>query len=167
LAAYYFTVAQFNGSNALLAVFDQYMIKNVTVQWIPLTTTNFIVAGTVATVAPTNVYNYNVLATCIDTDDANTPGSEGVVLDHESGILHGPFVKPFSRSLVPAVAVETYQTGGFGGYANRTNQWLDSAATATQHYGVKVSVAHGTTAPTATVSMAVYYHATVAYRKRF
>jgi len=166
-AALYFTASQFNGSIALLSVFDQYMIKNVTVRWIPLTVDNFITAGTVATVAPTGVYNYNILATCIDNDDGNSPANEGAILDHETCILHGPFTKTFSRSCVPAVAIETYQTGGFGGYGNRTLQWLDSGAPATQHYGMKYWIAHGTTAPTGTVTMALYVEATIAYRKRF
>lgn len=165
--AVYTTVAQLNGANALLAVFDQYRIENVTVSFHPLTQTGFITAGTVATVVPTGYYNCNVLTTCVDTDDAVVPGSEAIVIDHESCIVHGPLVRSFQRSYVPAVAIETYQTGGFGGYGNRTMQWLDSASSAVQHYGLKYWYAHGTTAPSGTVTMAVYVHATVSYRKRF
>jgi hypothetical protein len=162
----YFTVGQFNGATALTNVFDQYMIRNVTVTWMPQCVTSFITSGTVATVAPTGVYNHNILITCVDTDDANTPTENGI-LDHESMMVHGPFVKPFSRSCQPAVAAELYQTGGFGGYGNRTNQWIDSASTAVQHYGIKYNLNHGSNAPTGTVLMVVYVQATISFRKRF
>lgn len=163
----YFVLSTLNGSNALLAVFDQYMIKNVTVTFMPLCVTSFIAAGTVLTVAPTSVYNTSVLTTCIDTDDANAPINEAAILDHESAMMHGPFVKPFSRSFVPALALETYQTGGFGGYGSRAHQWCDSGSPNVQHYGLKWTLYHGTTVPVGTVTMAIYVSATVAYRKRF
>jgi hypothetical protein len=164
--ASYTTISAFNGSTPLLGVFDQYRILNVTFEWIPLCVTSFIAAGTIATVVPTNVYNHNVLSSCVDTDDA-TATSEADVLAHESCVLHGPFIRPFKRSYVPAIAVEVYQTGGFGGYANRTNQWLDSGSSNVQHYGIKFNLNHGTIAPTGTVTMATYQHATVEWRKRF
>jgi hypothetical protein len=165
-AAQYYTIGAFNGSTALLSVFDQYRIVNVTVEFIPQNVTSFIAAGTVATVVPTNVYNHNILATCIDTDDAVTP-TEAVVLDHETCVIHGPFVRPYKRSFVPAIAMEVYQTGGFGGYSNRTMQWIDSASPAVQHYGLKYNLNHGTTAPTNTVQYSIYQHLTVELRKRF
>jgi hypothetical protein len=164
--AYYATLGALNGASALLNVFDQYMIKNVTLTFVPLCVTSFIMSGTVATVAPTAVYNHNVLITCVDLDDAVTPTENGI-LDHETMTCHGPFVKPFSRSFVPAVAVEAYQTGGFGGYASRVNQWIDAASPNVQHYGLKWNVNHGSTAPTGTVTMIVYQNVTVAYRRRF
>jgi hypothetical protein len=163
----YIVLSQFPTAAAFTGVFDQYRILNATMEYIPLCVTSFIAAGTVATVVPTNVYNHNVLSTCIDTDDANVPANEGIVLSHESAILHGPLVKTYKRSWVPAIAMSTYQTGGFGGYASRTNQWVDAASPNTQHYGIKACITRGTTAPTGTVTLAQYAHATVEFRKVF
>jgi hypothetical protein len=136
-------------------------------EYIPLCVTSFILAGTIATVAPTSVYNHNVLTTCIDTDDANPPVGEQNVLAHESAVCHGPLVKTYKRSWVPALAMSVYQTGGFGGYASRTQQWVDAASPNVQHYGIKASVTRGSTAPSGTVTMAQYAHVLVEFRKVF
>jgi hypothetical protein len=166
-AADYINIGYFPKATAFLAAFDQYRIMDATFEFIPQNVTSFIAAGTVATVAPTNVYNHNILVTAIDTDDANVPATENAVLTHESAVVHGPFTKPYKRSFVPALAVEVYQTGGFGGYANRTRQWCDSASSNIQHYGLKSWIDHGTTAPTSTVYATIYIHCTVQWRKVF
>jgi hypothetical protein len=166
-AADFINVGYFPKAAALLAAFDQYRIMDATFEFIPQCVTSFIAAGTVATVAPTSVYNHNVLVTAIDTDDANTPASENAVLTHESAIVHGPYTKTYKRSFVPALAMEIYQTGGFGGYGNRTRQWCDSASPNIQHYGIKSWRDHGTSAPSGTVYETVYIHCTVQWRKVF
>lgn len=161
----YIAMSSFPKATAFLNVFDQYRIMDATVEFIPQCVTSFIAAGTVATVAPTNVYNHNILTTCIDTDDVNAPANENTILTHESAVVHGPFIRPYKRSFVPAVAHEVYQTGGFGGYANRTHQWCDAASNAIQHYGIKHGLIRGTTAPTGTVTYSIYLHITVQGRK--
>jgi hypothetical protein len=163
----YVNVGYFPKAAAFFTAFDQYRIMDTTFEFIPQNVTSFIAAGTVATVAPTNVYNHNMLVTAVDTDDVNTPANENAVLTHESAVIHGPFTRPYKRSFVPALAVEVYQTGGFGGYANRTRQWCDSASPNIQHYGMKHWVDHGTTAPTGTVYYTIYIHCTVQWRKVF
>jgi hypothetical protein len=167
LGALNFTLAGFSGYTTYTSLFDQYRIMEVTVEFIPMCVTSFILSGTVATVVPTAVYNHNLLTTCIDTDDANTPGSENVILQHESAIVHGPFVTKYSRSLVPGVAREVYQTGGFGGYESATRPWLDSGSPAVQHYGLKYSIAHGSNAPANCVTYINAIHATIEFRKVF
>lgn len=163
----YIVLSQFPTAAAFTGIFDQYRILSAVMEYIPMCVTSFIASGTVATLVPTSVYNHNILTTCIDTDDANVPANEGVVLSHESAMVHGPLVKPFKRAFVPAVASSLYQTGGFGGYASRTNQWCDSASPNVQHYGIKASVTRGTTVPAGLVTLAQYVHVTAEFRKVF
>jgi len=165
--AYFTTIGGFPNSTGFLSVFDQYRILEVTYTFIPQCVTSFITSGTVATVAPTGVYNTSILATCVDQDDANTPTNENTILQHESSIVHGPFVTPISRTYKPMVAASVYQTGGFGGYSSQSDAWLDSASTNIQHYGLKWSLSHGTPCPTGTVYMSVYVEAMVEFRKVF
>jgi hypothetical protein len=163
----YIVLSQFPTATAFTGVFDQYRILNATMEYIPLCVTSFILGVTVSTGATNAVYNHNVLSTCIDTDDGNAPAGEATVLSHESAMIHGPLVKSYQRSWVPAIALESYQTGGFGGYSSRTNQWCDSASPNVQHYGIKAVVTRGVTSPTGTVLMAQYAHSTVEFRKVF
>jgi hypothetical protein len=165
--AQYIVISQFSLAASLLSVFDQYRIIEVSVTLVPQCVTSFITAGTIATVAPTGVYNTSVLVTAIDQDDATTPASEDVVLAHESAIIHGPFIRPMTRTFKPMVAGSVYQTGGFGGYNAESDKWIDSASNNVQHYGFKYALSHGTTAPTGTVYMSVYLECKAQFRKTF
>jgi hypothetical protein len=169
LAAQYTTLGQFPLAAAIETVFDQYKINKVSYQFIPQVVSSFIGSGTVATVVPTSVYNTPILTTCVDLDDANTPGSENVVLSHATAIMHGPFIKPITRTFVPAIAVEAYQTGGFGGYSNKpSNQmWLDVASPNIQHYGMKYSLQHANAIGANLAYMCVYISADVSFKKTF
>jgi hypothetical protein len=166
LFAQQISLANFANYANMLASFDQYRIREITMEWIPHNVTSFITSGTVATVAPTGVYNHNILVSCVDTDDSSTPATATVVLGHESAIVHGPFVKSFRRTFKPAIAVSAYQ-GAFTGFANFQDQWIDSASSGIQHYGVKYALSHGTTAPPTTVYFSLYCHALVDFRKRY
>jgi len=163
----YTAIGNFPNASGFLSVFDQYRITEVTYEFIPQCTTSFITGGTVSTVAPTSIYNTSILATAVDQDDATTPSNENVILAHESAMLHGPFIRTMSRTYKPMVAASVYQTGGFGGYESRADAWIDSASVNVQHYGLKYSLYHGTTAPVDTVFMTVYCQALVEFRKVF
>jgi hypothetical protein len=165
-AAQQFSLANFANYATIAGVFDQYRIREITIEFIPQMVTSFINAGTVATVVPTSVYNHNVLATCVDTDDSTAPANEAVVLGHESGVLHGPLIRTYKRTFKPAVSLSVYQ-GAFTGYANMQDQWIDSVSTGVQHYGIKYAISHGTNTATGNVLMCVYAHALVDYRKKF
>jgi hypothetical protein len=169
LASQYATIGQFPLSTSLLTVFDQYKINKVSFQFIPQVVSSFIGSGTVATVVPTSIYNTPILTTCVDLDDANTPATENVVLSHATAIMHGPFIKPITRTFVPGVAVEVYQTGGFGGYSNKpSNQiWLDAASPNVQHYGIKYTLQHSPSVGASLVYMCVYISADVSFKKTF
>jgi hypothetical protein len=161
----YFTISQVANATALLSVFDQYRIKRVCVTFIPQNVTSFIAAASPTTLVPTAVYNPGILLTCVDQDDATNPASDTTILQHESCIVHGPLMRAHSRTFVPAVAASVYQTGGFGGYSTKENQWLDSASLNVQHYGLKYAVSHGLPGPAGTATMAIYYNFDVEFRK--
>jgi len=164
---YYIVASQFPDVVNFLTVFDQYRILECTVNMLPLMVTSFIAAAAAATLVPTSVYNHNVLSTCIDTDDGNAPANEAVVLNHESAILHGPFITKMARTWKPQVSKDVYQTGGFGGFSSDYSPWIDSASPNVQHYGFKAVMTRGSTAPTGTVTCAVYQSALIQFKKVF
>jgi hypothetical protein len=165
-AAQQFSLANFANYATIASVFDQYKIREITAEWIPQMTTSFINAASITTLVPSSIYNHNVLATCVDTDDSTAPANETVVLGHESAVLHGPLIKTYKRTFKPAVSISAYQ-GAFTGYANFQDQWIDSTSTGVQHYGVKYAISHGTQAATGTVLLQLYAHALVDFRKKF
>jgi hypothetical protein len=165
LNSFYVTLNSFSDAGNFIATFDQFRIQEVSYTFYPLIVDNFILAGTVATVVPTSIYNVNVITTAVDQDDITAPPSEASVLNHDSSISHGPFVKPVTRTYVPMVAASVYQTGGFGGYSAKANQWLDVSSPNTQHYGIKYAIANGSTTTTNLVNYAVYVKAKLQFRK--
>lgn len=165
--AEYFTISQCAGYANLLTVFDQYRVRRITITFIPQVCQTVITSGTVATVVPTSLLNLSTLATCVDQDDAVAPASEAIVLAHESGQCHGLFNTPYSRTFVPMVAKELYQTGGFGGYSADANSWVDSASSNVQYYGIKYSVEHGGTLAAGSLYFLEYVDMDIEFRKVF
>lgn len=163
--SFYLTAGLYGAATPLLSAFDQYRIIEASVTFIPQMVNSVITSGTVATLVPTSLYLHNVLCTNVDQDDATTPTSEANVLTHETARIHGPFVKPFSRTFKPMIASEVFQTGGFGGYAPLADQWLDCASPNIQHYGLKYSIAHGSTLAASEVEFAVYTSVKIQFRK--
>jgi hypothetical protein len=161
------TISQFPLATNILSVFDQYRIMRVTYTFVPTCVTSFIAAGSPTTLVPTAVYNPGVLCTCVDQNDGNAPANENVVLSHESAIVHGPFVKQFSRTYTPMTATEVYQTGGFGGYAASLGQWVDTGSTNVQYYSTKFAVSHGAPGPTGTALMLIYCSIIAEFRKTY
>ena len=141
---------------SITGLYDQYRIMAVRLQFIPQNIPGQygIVGATVVPCAPQ-------LLTCIDLDDAVTPGVT-IMESHETVRNHGCLDPRNGRDHVvwvePAIAMENYQTGGFGGYTSKTKQWCDAASTSVQHYGVKAWVFAPTGTPAYTVNVfATYY----------
>jgi hypothetical protein len=160
-------ISQFPLATNILSTFDQYRILRVTYTFVPTCVTSFIAAGSPTTLVPTAVYNPGILCTCVDQNDGNNPTNENVILSHENAIIHGPFVKQFSRTYTPMTATSVYQTGGFGGYAASTGQWIDTGSTNVQYYSTKFAVSHGQPGPTGTAFMQVYCSIIAEFRKTY
>lgn len=166
--AVFITLSQFPSAAAFTAVFDQYRITKASVLLSPsLANSNPILAASTVTLVPSSIFNPPVLCTCVDQDDANAPANEAAVLAHESAIVHGAFTTDVWRTFQPRVAVEAYQTGGFGGFTSQGNVWCDSGSPAVQHYGLKWSANHGVNGVTGTNFAYVYLVVDVEFRKVF
>jgi hypothetical protein len=153
LDAFSFQLSDLPGYTAFSALYDQYRILAVKVEFVPVnlaTTTNN--AGSITnTPSP-------ILHTCIDLDDATTP-TAAVVLSHQTYKCHGAYTPAsatkYVRWLQPAVAMDVYQ-GAFGGFASKTNQWIDAASPGVAHYGLKAWLEM----PTGSVNTRVHMYAT-------
>lgn len=132
---YYFALSDVPGSAQFTSLYDQYRFIAVKLEFIPtaLPTTYWNGAAVVNPACP-------ILHTCVDLDDANTP-TANQLMEHETYKCHGAFTPAttgkYVRWVEPALAIESYQTGGFGGYSSKTKQWCDSASPSVQHYGIK------------------------------
>jgi hypothetical protein len=119
------TLSSFNDYASYTAVFDQYRIRGMEVQFSPsnsgqLTTT----IGHVHSV--------------IDYDDGAsiTPAQ---ALDY-SGCIVSNLTDTFVRSFKPHIALAAYAGGVFTSFANTKDVWLDCSSTGVVHYGLKVAV---------------------------
>jgi len=129
----YFALSDF-AEYADLSLFDQYRIKKIHVTLSPSSNVS-LPKGVLG--VDTNFLPF--LSTCIDLDDASNPGSLADVLAHQTCITHGIFDKVVRRSFKPQVSLSAYQ-GAFTGYAQMSDQWLDTASSGIQHYGFKWAI---------------------------
>lgn len=157
--AFSFQLSDLPNYTQLTQLYDQYRILAVKAEFIPRTPPIQYYNGTASQSG-----SAPVLYTAIDLDDTISPTS-GSLLSHESVKCHGAFTpmscNKYVRWLRPACAVELYQTGGFGGYGARTNQWIDTTSSSVQHYGLKWWVATAATTP------AYYYDIVFTYYMEF
>lgn len=160
LQALSFQLSDLPGYTQFTTLYDQYRFRAVKAEFIPLNMPVTYWNGTTV-VVPTNP----ILYTCIDLDDAAIPGTNQVVEEHESVKCHGALTPAttakYVRWISPAAAPEMYQTGGFGGYASKQYQWLDTASSSIQHYGLKWWVYAPTNTP------AYKYNVTLTYYLEF
>jgi len=152
--AYYEAISNYPLAAALLAVYDQYKIDELSFEFIPNAITT------------SSGYQFNALVTAIDQDDATAPTSEGVVLSHESAIVTSADLY-HCRTFTPMIAGSAYQAGGFGGYTSEAHKWIDSVSNGVQHYGLKYAINHGSVVAAGTIGMLVYVHAKVSFRKTY
>jgi hypothetical protein len=123
-AAISFPLGGFTGYSSYTSVFDQYKVLQIEA-WIEP-------ADNQGTTVPA------LLATCVDLDDANTPGAFQVVADHQ-GALVGLSNAGRYHKWVPHVAIAAY-SGTFTSYGNVPPIWIDSASTNVQQYGLKAAI---------------------------
>lgn len=133
--ANYFTLSSLDQASSLVAIFDQYRISNIRVQLIP----RISVVDTTA--------NTGLFTSLIDLDDSASITTLGQAHDFQSAMTSRG-TETHVRTFVPRVALGAY-AGTFTSYANMGNQWIDTASTSVQHYGLK-------TAWSATSSVYIY-----------
>jgi len=126
--AYAVALSSFNDAGSYAAVFDQYRIVQLTIEFIP---------------RGTNV-NASPLYSVIDYDDntslasLNALNSYDSVMVTQAGQIH-------TRTLNPRIAVSAYSTT-FNSFANLTaNTWIDAASPNVTYYGLKVYLPTGAT----------------------
>jgi hypothetical protein len=121
-AALSFALSAFNGYTNFTSLFDQYRFDQLEVWIEPVNTTTAV---------------FGVVATAIDLDDANTPGTFVSVADHQ-GALIGEGQGGRYHKWKPHMAVATY-SGAFTSYGNMPAGWIDAASPSVQHFGLKAA----------------------------
>jgi len=118
-----FSLNGFSGYSAYTALFDQYKFESIEV-WIEPTTTN--------------ATGGNLLATCIDLDDANVPTAIQQVADHQQSMVGTGQAGRYTK-WEPHVAIAAYGGVTFTSYGNSPPVWIDSGSSTVQHYGYKIA----------------------------
>jgi len=142
-----FQLADLNQVTTFTALFDQYKITGVRVQFMPVFNENGQSGGSSA----------GDLYTATDYDDANALADLNAFRQRADTRMT-PSWKGTSHYLKPHVALAAYG-GSFNTFANQGNQWLDCANTGVQHYGLKYAIANqgsNTAIPKWTVKITYY-----------
>lgn len=113
------------------ALFDQYRITNVTVQFRPLFSRQNFVPG--SDIPP-------LIYTVVDYDDGVVPSSLATLREYQNLTIHE--CDPFAVSFRPRIAMAAYG-GAFTSYANMGNTWVDCASSGVLHYGLKIGITNG------------------------
>jgi len=112
------------------AIYDEYRFVRMKVHFRPVYNEAYFVAAS-STGSSAN------FAGCIDVDDAVTPSSYADLLNH-STVKFGPSFKAYDFDFAPCalLAVDNNTTTPVGS-APKPLQWLDTAQSTVNHYGVK------------------------------
>jgi hypothetical protein len=97
----------------------------------------------------------------IDYDDSTALSTAANAMAYSNCVVLGPG-ESCERTFQPRMAVAAY-AGAFTSYGNVAPQWIDSASTGVQHYGIKLYVPGATAAQTLLQS----WNYTVEYFIRF
>jgi len=127
----FFTLSATPGSSDFIACFDQYRLRAVSVEFMPMIT---------STMAASTAVYLPRLYTCIDYDDAGTL-TRSAIQQYDTCVVSPPGTGVV-RTLVPRMAVAAY-SGSFTSYANVSDMWLDAASPSVQHFGVKAVLESG------------------------
>lgn len=130
--AYSFKLSDLPNYTQYTALYDEYRMVAVRVDFIPTQSTG--VPGTASVPA---------LYTWIDTDDATTPSSLTSGQCFQTYKAHGLLNTMRTRKLIPEVAAALYTTS-FAGYGQMKNQWIDCNSPGVTHYALKYAVINGT-----------------------
>jgi hypothetical protein len=109
---------------SLSAIFDQYKIKMIEVEFIPGQNSQTSATGTTG-----------LFATVVDYDDAAAVATMGALFDYTNCISDAGFNKQ-RRTFHPHAALAAY-SGAFSSYANIESPWIDMNSLTVQHYGIK------------------------------
>jgi len=120
------------------AVFDQYRIAKVKVEFLPRGGVSQFVTSSNLMSLPGPPGN---LITAVDFEDA-TAETPPALLTYQSAVLKPGYAKQV-RVFAPRVALGAY-SGAFTSYANAKSQWIDAKSPSVQHYGCKWSFDYGT-----------------------
>jgi hypothetical protein len=125
-----FLLSDLNEVASYTAIFDQYRITSITLEFLPCSTAA-VPNATASSFTP-------VMYTAIDYDDNGVPSSLATVLNY-ANVRYHQCGSRFKMTFKPHIAVAGY-TGTFGGYVNIPAPWIDAASTNVQHYGVKYAM---------------------------
>jgi len=152
LFAYLFKLNDLQDSSEFTALFDMYMFEYVEVVFRPVF--NFQTVSTISSIVTGD------LITVIDYDDAAT-ATISALMEYET-VRISNFDKQQTRRLRPRIAIAAYGSSSFASYGNFSPQWIDTASTTVEHYGVKGAIFKGAVGQTALQSFSVqliYYMA--------
>lgn len=79
-----------------------------------------------------------LLYVAVDYDDATVPIVLGTLREYENVIARDD-AHAFMVQIRPHAALAAYN-GGFGGFANVSNPWIDCNSNNVQHYGAKYAI---------------------------
>lgn len=139
----YFTLNDLPQVASFTALFDQYRIDKVQVDFIPTAQICLVPQAEVTAVAALDApivaggASGGVYGTVIDYDDSAALANLSAYMQY-SNFKMGQVgsLKIHRRTFKPHVATAAY-AGAFTSYANMVNQWIDCASTTVQHYGLK------------------------------
>jgi len=119
--AYSVTLASIPGYTEFTALFDQYRIIQVTIQFSPIN------VGAVAL----------PIISVIDYDDANVPSTADELRQYQT-LRTVTGTQYFERTFTPRIAMAAYGNGVFNSFATQSPSiWLDSASSSIPYYGLK------------------------------
>lgn len=136
-----FRLSDLPQSASFVALFDQYRITKVRVDFIPMSNSSVVSGpgGTAGSIQGIN--NAGLIATVIDYDD-NAGIGFAAMQEYESfKVTPAISSRTHSVTLVPRIAMAAYGVGAFTSYAiGPRGQWVDVASPAIEHYGMKMYI---------------------------
>lgn len=133
--SYTFTLSYLPGYTEMTAMFDQYRIARVDMQWIPAQT-----SAELGGLAAANGY----FVVCTDYDDNNVYAAREDALSVDNHRIFS-LTERIKHTVYPRAAAAVYRSGVASGYASTMpTQWFDMATPDVPFYGVKDYVQNNT-----------------------
>jgi hypothetical protein len=150
---YNFTLGNLDGASQL-SIWDQYRIDAIRFVIVPQNN-----AVQLVTNSSTSLVE---LYCVIDYDDSNSLTSTGAARKYDNCIILAPG-ESLERTFQPRMAVPSY-SGTFSSFTNLSPQWIDTAYTGVQHYGVKIYIPTTTAAQTTLQSWNIQIEYYISFR---
>jgi len=112
-----------------VTLFDTYKIASVSVTFIPRFNVAFSDSSNAALAATPQLH------WAVDYDDSTAAPLSSLIQYNNYKMTN--LAKPFTITLKPRVAIQTYQSGVTTGYTTKGNQWVDMNSGGVEHYGLK------------------------------